>query len=1366
MTAVHPFNAVTDPLPTGSLALEASAGTGKTWTLTAITVRVVLETDLELPELLLVTFTRAATAELRDRVRRRLTEVARALDLLDAPGTDHAPDGDDLVQQIVRDIRSSAAPDVELARRRERLRRALSQLDEATISTIHGFCQSMLHHAALEAGIDFDAVLLDDDADLVAEVVDDHLARELRPAEPDAIRYLQQAGGVDRARLLSLARSVAALPSLQLRPHPHEHGHLDADPGGLTGVRPEARQSDGLSDDLAGDLQLWSRALEHFRVRWQEGGRDRALALPAQLTSAAAWANPRQTTFTPNKAAAQVELVDRWLTGEHPLPPPPPPASKGVHLAAAHPYAWFSCAALAPKLASRPDATPLRAGTVLTDDPLVAAADALWAAVYAPATRFLLRTARVVWDELDRRKRQRTVLTFDDLLRRLDAALRAPTTREQVRHAIRQRYRFALIDEFQDTDPIQWRIFSSVFDVDEPLVLIGDPKQAIYGFRGADINTYVRARDSRPTTATLRDNHRSDRSFVAACNRLFGVDGAFATPDIPYHPVAHVREDRLIDPDGGAALTLRFLQRSIGGVGPRSGGLLTKGSLDRRLPTDVAAVAVELLQGRARVPDGNDRQRGLEPRDLAVLVRTNRRALAVQAALQAAGVPAVIQRGGSVYDSEEAEAVQRLLAAMLRPSSQPQAAAAAASVLGGRDAARLAAELAAVGDDAGGDPGGGADGAPGGDPGGGAGGDPAAARSWDAWVDALSRWGARWSSHGVLAALQQALDEDGVAARLLAREDGDRRLTNLRHLLELLHTAERADGLAPHVLLSWLAARRQDAAEGAPTTTDTELRLEEDAEAVRVVTVHGSKGLQYPVVLCPDLWDGRDQLDESITRFHDPEVSDPAEAVALDLDADASSASKRRSIALARAEIRTEQLRLAYVALTRAEHRAVVWWGAITSAPTSALASLLHGRGAADPEQRLELAAQRVADAGDTELLTDLEELVVAGDRAIGVERVEALPAPARWQAPGGEEDALVARPWTRGALDRSWRRTSFTALVRGAATPAPAGSGPPVSVDAGRDVDAEVAATTLGSAPPDAATVDATGGEAAPAAASVLAAPAADAATAAAPEVPLARFPRGAAPGTFLHDVLEHLDLTRVAEPAHRDAVIAHQATRHGIDGVHLPSVATGLERAVETGLGDGLGGVRLCDLRARDRWNELRFELPMAGGAVSGGRAVLLPRLGRLLADSADPLIAAYAEQLRDPALAVPVRGYLSGSIDLLARLPDGRFLVADYKSNWFGDRDTGRSIAADYRPAALGVSMVEHHYVLQALFYLVAAHRFLRWRVAGYDPAKHLAGAGYLFLRGMVGEPVASSGVILLAPEPALVDALSRELDGGAG
>ncbi len=1344
MSPVPAFDAVTDPLPAGSLALEASAGTGKTWTLTAITVRTVLETDLELPDLLLVTFTRAATAELRDRVRRRLTELARVLDELDAEGVDREVAGDGLVQRLVADVRTAADPVGELHTRRERLRRALAQLDEATIATIHGFCQAMLHHAALEAGIDFDAVLLDDDADLIAEVVDDHLARELRPADPEMIRRLQETGGIDRARLLAVARAVAGLPSLQLRPRTGGHGGGT----GASGGGPDAGPDDGLPGDVGGDLQLWTRALERFRARWEQDARARAVALPGELTAAGAWDPPRQRTFTPGAADTQLGRVDRWLAGAHPLPPPPPDPQRGLNLAEDHPYAWFSSAALGTKLAAPADATVLPSGTVLTDDPLVAAADALWGAVRAPATRFLLRAARAVWAELDRRKRQRTVLTFDDLLRRLDQALQAPATRDQVRAAIRQRYRFALIDEFQDTDPIQWRIFSSVFDVDEPLVLIGDPKQAIYGFRGADIATYVRARDSRPATATLGDNHRSDRTFVTACNRLFGQQGAFGTPDIPYHEVAHVRGDRLEDPEGGAALTLRFLHRSIGGVGSGSRGLLTKGSLDRRLPADVAAVAVALLQAPATLPDGADGRRGLAPRDLAVLVRTNRRALAVQAALHAAGIPAVIQRGGSVYDTEEAEALQRLLTAMLRPSSQRAAVAAAASVLGGRDAARIAAELAAVSEAGVTATGAMAASAS----------DTEVAGAWDAWVDALTRWGARWASHGVLAALQEALDEDGVAPRLLARDDGDRRVTNLRHLLELLHRAELADSLAPHALVAWLSARRQDAAEGRATTTDTELRLEEDAEAVRVVTVHGSKGLQYPVVLCPDLWDGRDPVDEAVTRFHDPEVEDPAAAITLDLDADRTSASKQRSIALARAEGRTEQLRLAYVALTRAEHRAIVWWGAITDAPTSALASLLHAGDEVDPAPRLATAAQRVVAASDEELLDDLDRLVDAEDRAIGVEVVRALSTCARWQPQVPAEEELTARAWTRPPLDRSWRRTSFTALVRPALAHGVAGQPGGVSVDAGRDVDAAAEAIDVAGYP----------GEPAPAGeAAATPTPGGSAGgRAAAPEVPLGRFPRGPGPGTFLHDVLEYLDLTRVEEPAHRDGVIAEQATRHGVDTAHLPRVATGLALASTTPLGAGLADVRLADLAPGDRRNELRFELPLAGGGAELGQPVSLPRLGRVLAGSADPLVAAYARQLSDPALGAPVRGYLNGSIDLLARLPDGRFLVADYKSNWFGDRDTGRSVAHDYRAAVLGTAMVEHHYVLQGLLYLVAAHRFLRWRVPGYAPSQHLAGAGYLFLRGMVGEPDASTGVVLLTPEPELVDQLSRELDGGAG
>jgi len=758
-------------------------------------------------------------------------------------------------------------------------------------------------------------------------------------------------------------------------------------------------------------------------------------------------------------------------------------------------------------------------------------------------------------------------------------------------------------------------------------------------------------------------------------------------------------------------------------------------------------------------------RRHLAPEDLAVLVRTNRRALAVQRALHAAGVPAVIQRGGSVFETAEAEAVTRLLAAMLRPSSQRDAVAAAATPLFGRSAAELAAQLAAVEEDAAAAPAGTGDGGQGGPTDGpdriGIG----TAGRWEAWIDALTRWGELWQRRGVLAAVQTALVEDQVPARLLAADDGDRRLTNVRHLLELLHEEETTSGSAGHTLLEWLRARRAAAEDGEQATAATELRLEQDAAAVRIVTIHGSKGLQYPVVLCPDLWDGRDRTDERLTRYHEPGVEDPGTAITLDVDVDTASPGKQRSLALARFEARTEQLRLAYVALTRAQHRSVVWWGPFTDAATSALASLLHGHaverggdghgdGAEGTAAWLERIAGHVAELEDGQLVGELQALAAGSGGSIELEVVDAIASGVSWTPPGRVHASLNARPSVR-RLDRSWRRTSFSALVRDASAGAAHRAGDAaaawatdLTVDQGRDVDDEVEA------------LDAT-----------LVGPALADATARSPqdtaederEVPLARFPRGPGPGTFLHDVLERLDFLRAGQPGHLDQVIAAQEQRHGIDPALRPAVRVGLGAALTPPLGSVADGARLADLPAADRLDELRFELPIAGGARPHGRAFTLSEVGAVLATSSDPLVAAYADRLRDPALAPGVRGFLTGSIDLLARLPDGRFLVVDYKSNWFGDRSSERSVAADYRPERLEQAMFGHHYVLQGLLYLVAAHRYLRWRLPGYEPDRHLAGAGYLFLRGMVGLPQAQTGIAVLRPGGRLIEELSGLLDG---
>jgi exodeoxyribonuclease V beta subunit len=268
--------------------------------------------------------------------------------------------------------------------------------------------------------------------------------------------------------------------------------------------------------------------------------------------------------------------------------------------------------------------------------------------------------------------------------------------------------------------------------------------------------------------------------------------------------------------------------------------------------------------------------------------------------------------------------------------------------------------------------------------------------------------------------------------------------------------------------------------------------------------------------------------------------------------------------------------------------------------------------------------------------------------------------------------------------------------------------------------------------------------------------------------DVPLARFPRGAGPGSFLHDVLEHLDLTAMDDDAALDDVLQAMERRHGIDPSLRPMVVDGLRAAVATPMGEVADGARLANLGKGDRLNELWFDLPLAGGHAAGRPAFSLDAVADLLADSGDPLLEDYATKLREPGLRGRVRGYLVGSIDLLARLPDGRFLVADYKSNWLGDRASGRSTVGHYHPTMLAEELQHHHYVLQALLYLVATHRYLRWRLPGYDYDTHVAGAAYLFLRGMVGPDTPEvdgqrHGVAVVRPAGDLVEALSRLLDG---
>ncbi len=441
------------------------------------------------------------------------------------------------------------------------------------------------------------------------------------------------------------------------------------------------------------------------------------------------------------------------------------------------------------------------------------------------------RIAMAVRAEVDRRKRRQQIIDYDDMLTRLATTLTDEGTGPVARQRLRDRYRVVLVDEFQDTDPVQWTILREAFHGHRTLVLIGDPKQAIYGFRGADVHAYLAARAAASVVRTLPTNHRSDAALLDGMTAVFG-GAALGDERIRVLPVAARHVGRLVD--AAAPLQLRVLERD-GSLPVAQNGTLRTGPARAAVVADLAGRVVALLSGGAVLtPRDGSAPRPVEPRDIAVLVRTNTQAALVQAGLQAAGVPVVLTGKTSVFATPAAAEWQRLLEALEQPHRTTRVRRAALTCFVGLDAAGLDAQGDAFADDL-------------------------ALR--------LRVWGAVLEDRGVAAMFEAVSLEEQLQPRVLSRVGGERLLTDLRHIAQALHEAALEGQLGLTALLVWLRRRRAEAAgEGGQ---ERSRRLETDAAAVQIITIHTSKGLEFPVVLVPFAWDNFKRDDPATAVFHD-----------------------------------------------------------------------------------------------------------------------------------------------------------------------------------------------------------------------------------------------------------------------------------------------------------------------------------------------------------------------------------------------------------------------------------------------------------------------------------------------------------------
>jgi exodeoxyribonuclease V beta subunit len=1192
----------------GRNLIEASAGTGKTYAIACLYLRLLLESNLSPEQILVVTYTEAATEELRGRIRSRIRE---ALDVFEG-----AEPKDSFMEGLAHNV-SGKGPD--RAEARDRLERALTSFDLASIFTIHGFCLRALQDNAFESGFLYDTALVTDQSGLLQEVVDDfwrmHFFAESAPLLGYALRHK-----LTPDYMTGFLKGMLGNPKLQILPA------FDL-------------------DQLATLGQECQQAFDAVKTMWLE----RNAEIRALLEN--------DKGLSRSKDYYKAELLPELY------------AVMESYCNAGNPYDLFAefdkYTASGMLAGKKPKGAPLC-------DPFFDLCENLQLLITRRFLAFRCELIAFARTRMTSRKRELNIRFFDDLLTDLYAALYG-SRGDELAASLSQKYRAALIDEFQDTDPVQYDIFRKIYSEPTcPLFLIGDPKQAIYSFRGADIFAYLQAAAGvdEELSFTLTDNWRSTPRLLAAFNTLFkNVNAPFVFDQISYHQVQSGMGDSY-DP-----LTLSDADDAPLQVWQLPAGLDGKdsnvGRANREIPVAVAAEIARLLEagreGRARIND-----RPLVPEDIAVIVRSHRQAGSIQDALRELGIPSVMRSDTSIFASDEAREFCTLLAALADPGSEPRIRAALVTGILGL----CGDDIAALLDDE---------------------------LLWEEWLMKFRDYHQIWLEHGFMVMVQTLLSQEGVRGRLLRRPDGERVLTNVLHCCETIHTACHERGLGVAGVVTWFGER----VSGEEAADEYQIRLETDEKAVKILTVHVSKGLEFPIVFCPFLWVGV-RSDDEIVTFHDDYM------IIKDFGSD----DKERHAITARKESLAENLRLLYVALTRAKLRCYLVAGKITDSTgrnrpeTSALAYLVHSPEAVRTADDLVGAlASEVKKLSAETMVAQLQALAAQKAGTICVSGMPAAETAPVYPPVRADGTPPACRTFS-GIIDRSWRISSFTSF---------AGHDAAVLELPDRDeTGSGVTAATVTASDQDLSQMN------------------------------IFTFPRGAHAGIFLHEIFEKLDFTDVSS-SDNGKLLCSCLQKHGFNVEWLPHISTMITNVVTTQLSTPQGSFSLSELKKGNWRCELEFFFPLKFITSTILRDTFRRWSGRHT--SVDLLALSRAMKFK------PAEGMVRGFIDMVFE-QNGRFYLADWKSNHLGYR------IEEYGSDQLKAAMVQKLYPLQYLLYTVALNRYLSLRVRDYDYRRHFGGVLFVFLRGACQKRGEQFGFFRDVPPPELIEELTECLIQAGG
>ena len=1269
---MKPLDLMTFPLDSLSL-IEASAGTGKTYALANLYLRYLLEEKFSVEQILVVTFTEAATQELRDRIRARIIELGDLFDYVSLNVDGDLCAGDLLSNESDSILKALVAGSRDLSADRLRLRIAERQMDQAEIHTIHGFCQRLLREHAIESQVPLSQTLIEDLQPLMLQVTEDFWRKEILSMPDTHINFVtscwrEPSDLLQATRPLLNRRPECIIPSLL-------EGGLGAWQQQLTDafavIEAIKLHTQEVIDDLIACVASSQLKALKNKLRWLEQIRHWALDSSPSLV----------LPSTSSKPNLLVEFTRSKIISETKAKATPPE------------HAYFDY--LENMLQQTPD--------LLKES-------------------FLVQTFGILQENVQRLKQEQQAFGFDDLILHVAKAVvsdktivpdsnepnvelnKEPADLARFARTVRARYQCALIDEFQDTDKAQYQIFSHLFGPAanaeaSRLVLIGDPKQAIYAFRGGDIATYLKAKAEvtahpRGHVFTMDTNWRSSPAMVAAVNGIFSQSAnPFMASAIPFLPVHAAKP--VPDEVWGAALRIAQVPVESDGKGDEKSGLNKEAINDA-----LAAICVREVQSLLSLNQAQNKSEGnslgLKSSDIAILVRSGAEAEFIKQRLAYGGVRASYEGRLSIFETVEAHAVLLLLQAVAEPSNEFAIKRCLTELLFGFDDREFETMLSS----------------------------PAHLTKIMTVFQLLH---AQWLRSGVLAMIRLALQELKVLEHWQqakfeisgAQLDWERSLSNVNQLAELLQLQSRKYR-GHHALIHWLRSSVQTGQSG--VDDESRLRLESDEQLVRITTIHKSKGLEYPVVFLPFLYSAKGA---SEAWYYDEQGR-----LSLDLSL------QKGHLQRAEEERLAEDMRLLYVALTRAKYRCYVGTAAYKSKGKSlGLSQSAWGHILLSDKLTSDKPVLKITDELLADVLNELqhsapEDIQVLNSSLASEQTLVSHRTASSYKSAQYNEGSVTryAAKRLQQPLTHAWKVHSFTGLMHESHA---------------RHVNHE-------SRQSSSAAVMSPFDQVMPVSARQT-------------QCHILEFPRGSRAGTFLHTLFEALDFesnTLNTALNHRyisteDYISELLANSHLVESRQQEAWARYLVHWLTSVLDYPLlSTISLSSLSTQDYQVEMDFHFPVQRLDVPGFNALL-----REVNPGADYLDFASFE------------GQLKGAIDLVFR-SEGQYFVLDYKSNHLGHT------AEEYLPQALEIAINDHRYDVQYLLYTLAVHRLLKHRLGSdYDYQRDFGGVLYLFLRGMGleaklnNQPSSvldteistrhgnSSGVYFVKPPRAVIDTLDQ-------